>query len=219
MLRYSRLFPIFCIALIFCSPLVNGQAHDSSALTSDEVTNSIPEAVYPGSPAEQQWWASLRKAELDVRYMAMARTASADKFFIDPESPPEGQVTPEVKPDPKRWENPAASARGRFIALIQEGIAKSYHPLIPDRPPTFISPPRPLYSPEARALKLQGTVILSVEFRANGTIGDIEVVTGLGHGLDESAVATASKLIFLPAIKGGEFATMRTKVEIQFAMI
>src|SRR4029077_9800580 len=46
--------------------------------------------------------------------------------------------------------------------------------------------PNPTYTDEARALKLEGEVLLEVMFGANGQLHVNRVVRGLGHGLDEA---------------------------------
>ena len=60
--------------------------------------------------------------------------------------------------------------------------------------------PNPVYTDEARNLKLEGEVLLEVEFAANGQLHVNRVVRGLGHGLDEAAIAAANKMRFKPAI-------------------
>ena len=59
--------------------------------------------------------------------------------------------------------------------------------------------PQPVYTDEARGLKLEGEVLLEVMFGANGTLHVNRVVRGLGHGLDEAAIAAANKMRFKPA--------------------
>lgn len=59
--------------------------------------------------------------------------------------------------------------------------------------------PDPLYSDEARKVKLQGSVLLRVLVGAEGRVHDVRVVRGLGGGLDESAVQTVRSWIFIPA--------------------
>jgi len=63
--------------------------------------------------------------------------------------------------------------------------------------------PTPLYTEEARQLKLEGEVLLEVMFGANGTLRVNRVVRGLGHGLDENAIAAANKMRFKPALRAG----------------
>ncbi len=64
--------------------------------------------------------------------------------------------------------------------------------------------PNPIYTEEARSLKLEGEVLLEVSFAANGTLHVNRVVRGLGHGLDEAAIAAANKMRFKPALRSGQ---------------
>jgi TonB family protein len=66
-------------------------------------------------------------------------------------------------------------------------------------PVEIISKPNPVYTDEARQLKLQGEVLLEVSFGANGQLHVNRVVRGLGHGLDEAAISAANKMRFKPA--------------------
>jgi TonB family protein len=67
----------------------------------------------------------------------------------------------------------------------------------------IISKPSPVYTQEARQLKLEGEVLLEVMFGANGQLHVNRVVRGLGHGLDEAAVTAASQMRFKPAQRFG----------------
>jgi TonB family protein len=64
--------------------------------------------------------------------------------------------------------------------------------------------PNPVYTDEARNLKLEGEVLLEVEFAANGQLHVNRVVRGLGHGLDEAAVNAANRMRFKPASRSGQ---------------
>lgn len=85
--------------------------------------------------------------------------------------------------------------------------------------PTILSQVKPKYTEEARQNKIQGKVVLSVEFRADGTIGDIRVIRGLGFGLDEKAIEAARQIRFRPAVNGGVPVTTRSRVEFTFNLI
>jgi TonB family protein len=63
--------------------------------------------------------------------------------------------------------------------------------------------PNPVYTEEARNLKLEGEVLLEVMFGANGQLQVNRVVRGLGHGLDGAAIAAANKIHFKPALRNG----------------
>jgi TonB family protein len=62
----------------------------------------------------------------------------------------------------------------------------------------------PTITPEARAAGLQGTVSLYVEVGADGRPSQIEVMEGLGMGLDEQAVKAVQQWEYQPrpAVRG-----------------
>jgi TonB family protein len=78
--------------------------------------------------------------------------------------------------------------------------------------------PNPVYTDEARSLKLEGEVLLEVSFSANGTLHVNRVVRGLGHGLDEAATAAATKIRFKPAMRGGQPVDSTAIVHVTFQM-
>jgi TonB family protein len=85
-------------------------------------------------------------------------------------------------------------------------------------PVEIISKPNPVYTEEARQLKLEGEVLLEVLFGANGQLHVNRVVRGLGHGLDESAVAAASKIQFKPAARNGSPMDSTAIVHVTFQL-
>jgi len=76
--------------------------------------------------------------------------------------------------------------------------------------------PNPVYTDEARSLKLEGEVLLEVMFGANGTLHVNRVVRGLGHGLDEAAIAAANKMRFKPAQRMGQPVDATAIVHVTF---
>jgi TonB family protein len=78
--------------------------------------------------------------------------------------------------------------------------------------------PSPVYTDEARGLKLEGEVLLDVSFSANGSLHVNRVVRGLGHGLDEAAVAAANKIRFKPALRDGQPVDSNAIIHVTFAM-
>jgi TonB family protein len=66
-------------------------------------------------------------------------------------------------------------------------------------PVEILSKPNPVYTEEARRLRLEGEVLLEVKFGANGQLHVNRVVRGMGHGLDEAAIEAANKMRFKPA--------------------
>jgi TonB family protein len=88
-----------------------------------------------------------------------------------------------------------------------------------------ISAPAPLtqiepqYSEDARAARLSGTVLLSLEVGADGMAHNIQVVRGLGLGLDEKAVEAVQQWIFKPGMKDGEPVPVRASIEVNFRLL
>jgi TonB family protein len=88
-----------------------------------------------------------------------------------------------------------AQATGKPLAQLDSGP--------PTTPVQITFKPNPVYTEEARQLKLEGEVLLEVSFTAAGQLHVNRVVRGLGHGLDEAAVAAANKMRFKPALRNG----------------
>jgi TonB family protein len=78
--------------------------------------------------------------------------------------------------------------------------------------------PNPAYTDEAKNLKLEGEVLLEVEFLASGQLHVNRVVRGMGHGLDESAVAAANKMRFKPAMRNGQAMDSTAIVHVVFQL-
>jgi len=78
--------------------------------------------------------------------------------------------------------------------------------------------PNPVYTEEARNLKIEGEVLLEMSFGANGTLQVNRVVRGLGHGLDEAAIAAANKIRFKPALRSGQPVDSTAIVHVVFQM-
>ncbi len=62
------------------------------------------------------------------------------------------------------------------------------------------SKPRAVYTDEARQNQIQGTIRLRVTFNADGTIGNVSPISGLGYGLTEKAIEAARRILFEPEI-------------------
>jgi TonB family protein len=78
--------------------------------------------------------------------------------------------------------------------------------------------PNPVYTDEARQLRLEGEVLLEVSFGANGQLHVNRVVRGLGHGLDEAAIAAANKMRFKPALRNGQPVDSTAVVHVVFQL-
>jgi TonB family protein len=85
--------------------------------------------------------------------------------------------------------------------------------------PTLISKVEPTYTQEARAAKINGTVILYIEVDTEGVPRNIRVLRKLDPGLDQNAIDTVYKWRFRPATKDGEPVTVAAQVEVNFRLL
>jgi len=87
-----------------------------------------------------------------------------------------------------------------------------------DRPVEVLLKPSPAYTDEARAQRVEGEVILEVEFTAEGKVRVLRVVRGLGFGLDEMAQRAAEQMRFKPATSKGAPVDFRANLTIVFRL-
>jgi TonB family protein len=87
-----------------------------------------------------------------------------------------------------------------------------------ETPVEILSKPTPAYTEDARAKKIEGEVLLEVEFANNGEVRVLRVVRGLGFGLDEAAMRAVQAMRFKPAQRDGEPIDFRTTVNIVFRL-
>ena len=75
---------------------------------------------------------------------------------------------------------------------------------------------RPDYPESAARAEAEATVDVAVDVRADGEVGDVQIVRWAGFGLDESTVATVRQLHFFPAMKNGTPIPMRVLLRYNF---
>lgn len=111
-------------------------------------------------------------------------------------------------------------SKTKFALLFLEGMQKAYHIPLKDRPPQVLAFGRPAYSEmtlaRLRMRRTNGAAELSIEFRADGSIGDVNLIKGLDKAFDRSAVQGARQNLFLPAVRNGAFVTEWQKREMKF---
>jgi TonB family protein len=86
-------------------------------------------------------------------------------------------------------------------------------------PPKLITKREPDYTPEARALKIEGTVTLRVIVDVDGSARDLKLLKGLGFGLDEAAAAAVSQWQFQPGARGGVPVSVMAAIEVNFRLL
>ena len=86
------------------------------------------------------------------------------------------------------------------------------------KPVEILSVPKPVYTREGIAKKIEGDVLVQVLFTASGEVRVERVVRGLGYGLDESAEAAARQIRFKPAEQDGRPVDFAAVAHITFAL-
>lgn len=119
---------------------------------------------------------------------------------------------------------PVASDRGSsirsagFDARDAAPVPSVAAPRPIDTPVAIVFKPEPRYTDEAKALRIEGQVVLDVEFTASGEVRVLAVLAGLGHGLDEAAARAAERIRFRPARAAGSAVDFRAIVHVQFRL-
>jgi TonB family protein len=85
-------------------------------------------------------------------------------------------------------------------------------------PVEILFKPKPEYTEEARKMKLEGEVLIRVQFTATGEVRVLDVVQGLGHGLDQNAIRAAQQIRFKPAQRDGQPVDSTATVHIVFQL-
>jgi TonB family protein len=87
-----------------------------------------------------------------------------------------------------------------------------------EKPVEIILKPRPDYTDEARKMHIEGEVLLRVLFTSSGEVRVLEVLHGLGYGLNENAIRAAAQIRFKPAQRAGQPVDSAAIVHIAFQL-
>jgi TonB family protein len=176
----------------------------------------IPPALLPSSDEVKQWWEQVRAAGAEAAKAAGQKEAMLKKKRVPQAYVPDDEDELLSKKDREKMNAEITRTTGNYLDLLREGKEKGYRvPLLDDRVIVLHQAPA-RFTNAAREAKAQGIIVLSVEFRADGTIKVLKIVRGLGFGLNAQAVAAVQKIIFLPQIKDGTFVNMSSNLEYTF---
>jgi TonB family protein len=173
-----------------------------------------------------------RQVATNPRTDAVQQTAIADAGFnrsaVVASTAPEGKIVRDTGfGNSSSREKPRASDPAPQVTqVLFDNARAAQSPSRPGAPPAkprvmpveVLSKPAPVYTEEARKLRIEGDVLLEVEFSSTGLIRVLRVVRGLGHGLDEAAVRAAEQIRFKPAHDSGQAVDSRTTVNIVFRL-
>lgn len=184
----------------------------------------IPEAPQSCETLECKWWEELRTAAIGVNQAQTRKDQTLSEAYekarragkiIESET----DVLP--KDVLSRLYGDLESTSANYLKVLREGEEKSYRVPVADAlslRPIIVRKRKAMYTEEARAAKVQGSVLLSVVYQRNGEVSSIKVVRGLEKGLTEMAIEAAKYILFLPGVKDGEFVSVRGNLEFNFSL-
>ena len=124
--------------------------------------------------------------------------------------PTGGGATPAaVQPKAKEKVLGAAAERA---AVAGDDCAED---LVKAKPQGFV---KPTYTDDARAAGIEGRVRVEVSLDETGHVLSARVVSGLGHGLDESAIDAAKRMAFNSATRCGKSVKSTFVVSMRFVL-
>jgi protein TonB len=85
-------------------------------------------------------------------------------------------------------------------------------------PPAIIREVKPDYTEEARRRGIGGDVVLEIIVRADGTVGTVTLLQGLGSGLDQRAIDAVRQWQFSPARRYGTPVDVVVEVAVEFKL-
>ncbi len=87
-----------------------------------------------------------------------------------------------------------------------------------DRPARLVRGLAPSYPEAARAAGVEGDVRLEIVVDASGAVESARVLSGMGRGLDEAALAAMRQFRFAPATLAGRAVRVRMRWSMQFRL-
>jgi TonB family protein len=161
----------------------------------DAVAAPKPAAVPPAAAAPA------RETKTSGQKPASA-TASPHLERKEAESPPQPDPGPEslaLDPPP-----PPSLATGTLPASPKASAALTLIAEDADVAPVVVSRPLPTYTPKARALRHEGTVVFRLLIDESGKVVETQLVRGIaGSDLNDAALRAAKQWVYRPARKDG----------------
>jgi TonB family protein len=150
---------------------------------------------------------------------AVSPEPSPPPAAVSEEPPPAPQREPDPEPPPRAQEKPAPPpAPVPEAPKVQTGDLVAGGPGV--SPPALVSAPKPKYPPQARVLRVEGVVVVSVLVDENGRVQDARLLEPIAQkvGINEEALSVARNAQYRPATKDGVRVKMWTRLRIPFKM-
>ena len=99
-----------------------------------------------------------------------------------------------LNPDVPRRDVPKPIDVAKLNPLPSPAHAEPLHPAALRSTLKVLYKPEPIYTAEARALHLEGTVLVRIHIAADNAVQVLGIASGLGHGLDEAAIRSIQNM-------------------------
>jgi TonB family protein len=93
-----------------------------------------------------------------------------------------------------------------------------YRPGAGITPPSLMREVKPVYTEEGRRRSVEGDVVMEVVVRADGSIGNVRVLQGLGAGLDQRAIDAVRQWRFTAARRYGTPVDVLVEIAVEFRL-
>jgi protein TonB len=162
----------------------------------DKTADALPPTGSADAPVQEKASPRTRQATASSIRNWQPSSPATEVPQAPPSAPPgadEGVAGVEAVLDTPIPEAPAAVAAGTLVDAAELDTA-----------PVSLSRKLPVYSMQARQLRIQGTVIMKVLVNERGTVDDVVLVEGVpGADLNSSALKSAKSWTYRPATKSG----------------
>jgi len=179
---------------------------------SDLKNSPLPAKSKTCSPAEEKWWNDLREKALSITKLSKMLNDADLKYRNN------GAQYRDLKNLNARAEE-LRLGREELLGIIKSGEDNSYQAPTEDRKITVLAGPVPSYTEEARRNHVSGTIVVEVQFLADGRLANAHALNSLGFGLDQDALKSAYRIVFIPAIEGGHFKDSIQKVKVSYSQV
>lgn len=126
-----------------------------------------------------------------------------------------GVAVPQGNPNAAQAEKKVAVDKPPPRVLAPAPTDACAEPLVKPKP---LRVPQPAYTEAARAANVEGRVRVEVSVDAEGKVTGARVLSGLGHGLDEAALASAKQASFSPATRCGKPVSTTFVIAMRFSL-
>lgn len=131
-----------------------------------------------------------------------------------PKAPPSERAVKAPEPEPEPTPPPAVETP----PAEPKPVAPAPAPVVPPRADAGqLSNPAPVYPTLSRRMREQGTVVLDILIRADGTVGEIKLKSSSGFKrLDDAAITAVRRWRYQPATQGGKAIDFWYELPLEF---